>query len=268
MIESTAASSALSKSKKKRMKRDKAKQRKEDQVVEPEHTIRDDGLNTHDKLRSELVKLGFELADVDKAMEDMWNQQLDYTDFDAVLGFIENAGINSGSSGNSSGSVNGNGIGIGIGIEEKELDPPAAPDTVVTVESFSSPSSPSCSGKGPPDATEEPVEMAAVVSEPVAVTVAVETVVVAVEPIEIESSRPEESADVDVDVDVDVEERKMKPRVKPFELSSKLDIVANSENLTDGIIALTEWVVKAATPPQVSYSDSVLFYSVRRVVQV
>ena len=41
------------------------------------------------------------------------------------------------------------------------------------------------------------------------------------------------------------------PPTQPLSLSAKLDIVAQSQDLTDGIIALTEWVVKAATPPQI-----------------
>ena len=41
------------------------------------------------------------------------------------------------------------------------------------------------------------------------------------------------------------------PLTQPLSLSAKLDIVAQSQDLTDGIIALTEWVVKAATPPQI-----------------
>jgi hypothetical protein len=44
---------------------------------------------------------------------------------------------------------------------------------------------------------------------------------------------------------------KKSPRVKPLDLSAKLDIVANSEHLNDGIIALTEWVNKAASPSEV-----------------
>ena len=47
---------------------------------------------------------------------------------------------------------------------------------------------------------------------------------------------------------------------QPPSLRTKLDIVANDENLTSAIVALTEWIVKAATPFEVSAICFITYY--------
>ena len=52
----------------------------------------------------------------------------------------------------------------------------------------------------------------------------------------------------------------------PPSLKTKLDIVANNENLMDAIVALTEWIVKAATPVEVRHTR-ILFCNSTNIFQ-
>ena len=79
----------ISKSKKKRMKRAKAKQRKEQQEENNANRLPHNSLNPLDVVRADLVKLGYELRFVDQAMDEMWTNELDYSDKDMVLAYIE-----------------------------------------------------------------------------------------------------------------------------------------------------------------------------------
>jgi hypothetical protein len=46
-------------------------------------------LNPHSALRNRLVDEGYSITQVDKAMEEMWDKNLAYDEFDAVLGYLK-----------------------------------------------------------------------------------------------------------------------------------------------------------------------------------
>jgi hypothetical protein len=81
--------STMTKSKKKRLKRLKAKQlRQEDEELKNKFLPKDSSaLNPIDKMRKELVNVGYDINTVDVALEKMWNLQMDYSNFDSVLNF-------------------------------------------------------------------------------------------------------------------------------------------------------------------------------------
>eukprot|EP00978_Attheya_sp_CCMP212_P003810 scaffold8069_cov52-Attheya_sp.AAC.6 len=78
----------LSKSQKKRMKR-KAASKKKDTHSDAPQSSEAEALNPHVKLRSDLVDRGFTPSQVGAALDEMWELQLPYDQFDAALAFLE-----------------------------------------------------------------------------------------------------------------------------------------------------------------------------------
>jgi hypothetical protein len=78
----------LSKSQKKRMKR-KAASKKKDTHSDALQSSEAEALNPHVKLRSDLVDRGFTPSQVGAALDEMWELQLPYDQFDAALAFLE-----------------------------------------------------------------------------------------------------------------------------------------------------------------------------------
>jgi len=88
-FDSSAGSSGLSKSQKKRMKRNNAKARKADEQETGTKRSQDLGpLNPLDKVKAGLQTLGYSLSQIEKALEEMWDTQLPYDDVESVHNFL------------------------------------------------------------------------------------------------------------------------------------------------------------------------------------
>lgn len=139
-------------------------------------------MNPHTILRDRLAEEGFSVDKVDKAMEEMWDKNMAYDEFEAVLKYLrgekESPNDEKGATGEKGQKT----------IAEKVVDSEAAKGDVVSTH-----------------ATDE------LLHEPT----------------------PKATSDV-------------------MTMEQRLDMVANFENLTDAIFALTEWVTKAAKPADVS----------------
>eukprot|EP00591_Stephanopyxis_turris_P002264 CAMPEP_0195507990 /NCGR_PEP_ID=MMETSP0794_2-20130614/1317_1 /TAXON_ID=515487 /ORGANISM="Stephanopyxis turris, Strain CCMP 815" /LENGTH=93 /DNA_ID=CAMNT_0040634831 /DNA_START=19 /DNA_END=297 /DNA_ORIENTATION=+ len=72
----------LTKSQKKRMKRKaaaaKTSQQQQEQNLQPKAKNNGSSLNPHVKLRMDLAELGHDAKEIDSAIEEMWNMQLQY----------------------------------------------------------------------------------------------------------------------------------------------------------------------------------------------
>eukprot|EP00557_Chaetoceros_sp_GSL56_P012224 CAMPEP_0176484762 /NCGR_PEP_ID=MMETSP0200_2-20121128/4634_1 /TAXON_ID=947934 /ORGANISM="Chaetoceros sp., Strain GSL56" /LENGTH=813 /DNA_ID=CAMNT_0017881271 /DNA_START=167 /DNA_END=2605 /DNA_ORIENTATION=- len=310
---------AMTKSKKKRLKRLKAKElREEDEELKNKFLPKDSSvLNPIDKMRKDLVNAGYDIDTVDMALEKMWNLQMDYSNFDSVLNFLT---LSSSSRGND---------------WEKEKRPDAnaacrcdSNEDIVQCTSFEFPESPkadsslvdtaplSFSTTGKSEAVEDTEDASPSIDDGRSVCLSdkeetrkapeylnctlhkhdnvtqqqqvSEEIVKSVPPLPALTNTKGKTA---VDAkgrsnnaaprsDSMVWKQPMKEkdckkniRIKPFDLSAKLEIVANNEKLADGIIALTEWVVKAASPMEIQQlcaqcsNDNALKIVVRRSMQ-
>lgn len=229
----------LTKSQKKRIKRNRAKKKREVEKEKTEIT----SLNPIEKLVNDVAKLGFARDEIDISLDEMWNKQLDYGDFDAVVEYIRNK--NNG--GMSSVEVPVPTVAVAentINNESLEEMKTNTSNSVVT-----SPISPFNSevdlnfepGTSSNDSINNvsttnisPREM----SSPFTNTLQkAETLT---EHVESNGCTPKSPVLF-----------KKKVRIKPVGISAKLEIVAQTDNLSDGIIAMSEWVTKAATVPEI-----------------
>ena len=144
-------------------------------------------LNNVPCVRESHKSTGFDSQEIDTAMEDVWNKQLAYDEFEAVLRHLKLGAV--GLDGDS------------VNIDSKDL-------------------------------VGETICESALESD----------------------CMPRHAADL-----LDISPK------RPTSMASKLDVVAGFENLTDAAFALTEWVVKAAKPEEVSVDNipqrSILFSS-------
>lgn len=304
------------------MKRAKAKQRRQEEESsssqQKNHLIlsSSSSLNPLDSIRSDMVQLGYDLVDVDKAMDEMWTKQLDYSDVNAVLTYLQEFKIHDAEEGERQRPED-------MDMEHINLDLDSNPTMVSKSKSDASPTptetssaadtatvrvtvcpSPIITSKGTPvteDGVEEEVlhdrghsqeqdldvdldvdalaDQACPASQGVEVkpsrsscpesqkaqinptgatgtTITITTTTAltdddhATEPLHNSSSDMHNHSSMSAQP-IPRKIKKPKPRGEPLSLSAKLDIVAQSQDLTDGIIALTEWVVKAASPPQI-----------------
>ena len=221
----------MSKAKKKRVKRMKAKQRKEEEAKKAsEPHIPDDSLNPHDMLRGRLVDIGYNLKVVDAAMDEMWDLQMDYSDFDSVFNFLQGGG----------GVPKQSQLIVEVDVDQEEEEDKQEQGDVGTEIVLVSPSDISDASIG------------ASASASASYSIQADESNANVTDMDTATSHHDvtETAPVQQQQQPDVRSKK-NIRVKPLDLLAKLDIVANSENLNDGIIALTEWVNKAASPSEV-----------------
>ena len=267
-----AAAATMSKSKKKRMQRAKAKQRKEEEQ-QPGNgsigmsSIPANSLNPLDSIRSDLVKLGYELSYVDKAMDEMWTQQLDYSDMDSVLTFIQErdkrrcVDVLASSS-----TVSATSTATATALDDLDLEEYS---TVPTTDSGLEQDGKIAEDSGSPTPTENSSSRSTHRSTPNGngngnaspTPCAVPLITTANTSTDADAEAqeyPPKHTSISTTQDPTTTGTKLKkqtkgeqPPTQPLSLSAKLDIVAQSQDLTDGIIALTEWVVKAATPPQI-----------------
>jgi hypothetical protein len=267
-----AAAATMSKSKKKRMQRAKAKQRKEEEQ-QPGNgsigmsSIPANSLNPLDSIRSDLVKLGYELSYVDKAMDEMWTQQLDYSDMDSVLTFIQERDKRRSVDVLASAST----VSATSTATATALDDLEEYSTVPTTDSGLVQDGKIAEDSGSPTPTENSSSRSTHRSTPngngngnasptpcaVPLITTANTSTDADADAEAQEYPPKHTS-ISTTQDPTTTGTKLKkqtkgeqPLTQPLSLSAKLDIVAQSQDLTDGIIALTEWVVKAATPPQI-----------------
>jgi hypothetical protein len=263
-----AAAATMSKSKKKRMQRAKAKQRKEEEQ-QPGNgsigmsSIPANSLNPLDSIRSDLVKLGYELSYVDKAMDEMWTQQLDYSDMDSVLTFIQERDKRRSVDVLASAST----VSATSTATATALDDLEEYSTVPTTDSGLEQDGKIAEDSGSPTPTENSSSRSTHRSTPNGngngnaspTPCAVPLITTASTDADAEAQEyPLKHTSISTTQDPTATGTKLKkqtkgeqPLTQPLSLSAKLDIVAQSQDLTDGIIALTEWVVKAATPPQI-----------------
>jgi len=251
----------MSKSKRKRMKQKKSKQRKEEEEVKRVSNPQIpqlDSLNPIDKMRGDLLNLGYDFDVVNAAMDKMWNLEMDYSDFNSVLNFIQGEELLlSTTSANSSTTSRNQDIGNddangdncnGSGNHGKDI--------IIAV---------GTNGANGNHGRHDDDSIDPVNDNTTAATTATasgaNTVVSKEYSVYSNSSQQKDLVEQEqppvVLADNAVRIKKIRP--KKFDLSEKLDFVANSENLNDGIIALTEWVTKAASPAEVRYGNTFYF---------
>jgi hypothetical protein len=243
------------------MKQKKSKQRKEEEEVKRVSNPQIpqlDSLNPIDKMRGDLLNLGYDFDVVNAAMDKMWNLEMDYSDFNSVLNFIQGEELLlSTTSANSSTTSRNQDIGNddangdncnGSGNHGKDI--------IIAV---------GTNGANGNHGRHDDDSIDPVNDNTTAATTATasgaNTVVSKEYSVYSNSSQQKDSVEQEqppvVLADNAVRIKKIRP--KKFDLSEKLDFVANSENLNDGIIALTEWVTKAASPAEVRYSNTFNF---------
>jgi type II secretory pathway component PulM len=265
----------LTKSQKKRLKRNKAKTRKaaaaaEEVTVVPATPVLDP-LNSHDALRIGLQNLGFELSDIDRSIEEMWNLGLDYSDINDVATFMTNEKASAATSAAAT-SV----------VKDVQVDPSvtevnsSTPNSIVTSASTAIESSTSDIGRPKRAASEEEVKTVSTAmdaKEPGSPKVPL-TVTKNGQPVSAETQTKHTNTNApsiatnghghsngSSNNNVAKSKRNVEAKQAPPTLKMKLNVVANDENLTDAIVALTEWIVKAATPTEVSHIRPNQFFS-------
>jgi DNA repair ATPase RecN len=257
----------LTKSQKKRMKRQKALARKEEEKrKETSTTI--DALNPFEKLCNDVVsKLGYDRSLVNTALDEMWNKQLDYSDFDTVVNYLNERPTTSSTSVDNDSTVAAkveieadaapaivavdSASDTASAVTEKEMTNNTMTEGSVSVsvssvhvqeavKSVPLPPAPAAEVPLPPQTQSQPQ----IVNNTPALVV----------PAPITTKHGNASSTISTQssgTNSPAVQLKKKSRVKPIGLSAKLDIVASSEILMDGIIALSEWVNKAATTPEI-----------------
>jgi len=167
-------------------------------------------LNPHAQLRLRLVDQGYNEAEVDRAMEEMWERDLPYDDYNEVLSFIRARNALKDS-------------------HVQHYPPEEETKTASTAESTST-STPSTSTADDRQRTDGSAD---------------------------EGDETEDAIDLEGfvdDADAFHLTRQRKSGVHPLNMSSKLDLVADYENLADAAFALSEWVAKAADRDEVRRS--------------
>ena len=169
------------------------------------------------------MKHGFDLAFIDKGLEEMWNAQLDYSDYDAALTFLLQM------------QQREQDEPVGDDLRQVETCPvekqsetpnlPVVPTKSDTKSTVSTTSSYSCAKEGTPG---NPVKNTIISPES-------ECTSKKVLPNHAEK----------------LKKKKTRKTQSEATLQSKLEIVANHESLSDSITALTEWIVKAASKSEV-----------------
>lgn len=212
----------LSKSKKKRNKRNEAKARRQAEVEKQvaSDVIVDKSLNPYDKLRANLVALGLQLKDIDQALEEMWNLQLQYDEVDAVLNFIHEKDTVKAravtSTSDQVSSVTKESIVAVINPLSTNIQQDPTPSIENCVDSV-------CYKDGMEEISDLALSQGASAS--------------------LRKIIPEAHDDRVIKTVSNINSLSVS---RPLSMTSKLDLVANHDDLSDSVVALTEWVVKAA----------------------
>lgn len=322
----------MSKSKKKRLKRLKAKQDRtseegagDDAANDKNKLLHESILNPIDHMKKDLVNFGYDIETVNDAIERMWNLQLDYSNFDSVLKFLATAPTfcavphnensveekkkdtrhNEKQNRNerrisSSSSLDALPVKVTFTSDEEPPEVVKADSSIVDTSplSLSTSTDKSEADSKHENAPQKDPEMSKFEKEAVLEK--------SPDP---KMNRNEDNIKESVLTDYSREptlpaagnkapssgnfastvvatggggtstmwkplskpnDHKKNIRIKPFDLTAKLEIVANNQKLTDGMVALTEWVVKAASPMEVKqfcYSNALKIVIFRSIVE-
>jgi hypothetical protein len=162
-------------------------------------------LNPHAQLRLRLIDEGIEETDIDRALEEMWERELLYDDFNAVMSFIHSRNA----------------------VKEQtdsiqQCPPEEETKTASTAESTST----STDERQGNDGVDKDMNTD-------------------------ETNSATDSTGYAENSEAHQLSRQRKATVHPINMSSKLDLVADYENLADAAFALSEWVAKAADREEV-----------------
>ena len=232
MTNETKDKQPMSKSQKKRLKRNKAKKRAEDEQQggspssstkeqqQQQQQARQDPLNPHAKLRHDLLSLGYSVEEIDNGMEEMWNLGMKYDELEAVTSFLE---------------------------DKRELwaNEVNVQSTTVVSEDVAA-----------TDIAEDVDEV--VVAEDLVLEDEKEEVVTVEKDEDLSAdtpndsrSQPDETTATPEDVTEEGSGEAESEAVPAMDLISKLEVVSDFENLQDALFALSEWVNKAAKSDEV-----------------
>jgi len=220
MTNETKDKQPMSKSQKKRLKRNKAKKRAEDEQQggspssstkeqqQQQQQARQDPLNPHAKLRHDLLSLGYSVEEIDNGMEEMWNLGMKYDELEAATSFLE---------------------------DKRELwaNEVNVQATTVVSEDVAATA-----------VAEDGDEV--VVSEDLVLEDEKEEVVTVEKDEDLSASQPDETTATPEDVNEEGSGEAESEAVPAMDLISKLEVVSDFENLQDALFALSEWVNKAA----------------------
>ena len=219
------------------MKQKKSKQRKEEEDAK----LVTDALNPIDKMRVDLLKLGYDLKVVNAAMDEMWNLELDYTDFNSILNFLQAEDLTCAATSGAATSGDKDDIAVSTSVHGANdyADPIKSPPFVDL-------SVPIVKAKNQQEG----------ISNAAGATTATTTTTTNIslgKDSSAGSTHHQQQYHQQQQKAVLAANKASKKIILPkkINLSEKLDFVANSENLNDGIIALAEWVTKAASPTDI-----------------
>jgi hypothetical protein len=162
-------------------------------------------LNPHAQLRLRLIDEGIEETEIDRALEEMWERELPYDDFNAVMSFIH-----------SRNAVK----------EQSDSIQQCPPEEETKTASTSESTSTSTDERQGNDGVDKDMNTD-------------------------ETNSATDSTGYAENSEARQLSRQRKAPVHPINMSSKLDLVADYENLADAAFALSEWVAKAADREEV-----------------
>lgn len=187
-----------------RKKKNKSKHAETQKEEERQKELEFSRMNNHGKLRKDLMEQGFSAKQIDAAMDEMWNQNMPYDEYEQVYKYLkENGG-------------NGNGSGSGKKKKKSELNKKKM-----------------IAEKEDDDGVEESKEVDAADLTPSQVIQ---------KPPSPSKKQPSSNG----------KSSNNKPKTSLNSMAARLDLVAGFDNLADAIFAMTEWIIKAAKPNDVS----------------
>ena len=199
--ESTTANNGNSAAKKRRNRKKKAKGKKSESQKEEERQkeLEFSKMNNHAKLRSDLIAQGFTAQQIDNAMDEMWNQNMPYDEYEQVYKYLKEGG-------------------------KKTPPAPAATPTKKAAVQKITEADDDDDDDGGVEETKE-AEVADLTPSQV--------VTKAASPKRQVATSPKRQGNLN-------------------SMAARLDLVAGFDSLPDAIFAMTEWIIKAAKPHEVS----------------
>jgi len=240
------------------MKRNAAKNRKAESIkaspVPP-----NDSINPNDILRANLVNMGYQTEEINAALDEMWNLSLQYDEVDSVLNYLQERKTRSASPPiTNSITTNTNTTSTHSTPYQQEAPVQEAPSSEIT---------------NPTENLKEEAETVSTIAsltptkyakdqlQPKSTSTAVTHPTKTLKDQHSNSnSNTNTNADKEQLINAHTQQNGVQAKGKrksrraldsstdtTNDLGSKLDTVANTQNLLDGITALTQWVTKAAT---------------------
>lgn len=189
------ATASAAKRRRNRKKKNKNKKSESQKEEERQKELEFSKMNNHAKLRNDLIADGFSGQQIDAAMDEMWNQNMPYDEYEQVYKYLK---------------------------EGK---------------------------KRPPEASAEPTK-----------TAGIQNIIEDDDDDGVEESKEEEFVELTpsqvvtkTSAPITTSPRRNTPAKSNLNsMAARLDLVAGFENLADAIFAMTEWIIKAAKPTEVS----------------